>query len=88
MSADAPDLGATPEQRRRNRALGWTLGVFVVGIMVAFIALFTARGLPKSPQVVERLLREQSAGESVTPATSPIGDGRGATNVAPAQEPR
>ncbi len=85
-----PEL-STPEQRRRNRILGWLLGAFVVAIVVGFMVLFTSRGLPKNPEVAERLLREESAHAgtpSVDAPTTPVGAGDKASNVAPAQEPK
>jgi hypothetical protein len=90
MSEPFPDV-VTPEQRHRNLVLGWLLAGFVLTVIVAFMVLFTSRGLPKNPEVVERLLREQSAHEPapspVAPPTSPIGADENASTVAPAQEP-
>ncbi|HEV8176546.1 MAG TPA: hypothetical protein VGP44_02545 [Gemmatimonadales bacterium] len=83
-----PEL-STPEQRRRNRILGWLLGAFVLAVVVGFMVLFTRRGLPKNPEVAERLLREQSAHAETPPVdapTTPVGADDKASNVAPAQE--
>ncbi len=86
--SSTPEL-CSPEQRRRNRNLGWILAAVVIGIIVAFMALFTWRGLPKNPEVAERLRRERSAqaeAPAVAPTTPPIGADDKASNVAPAQE--
>ncbi|MBA3685169.1 MAG: hypothetical protein H0W72_08015 [Planctomycetes bacterium] len=91
---EMPEL-STPEQRRRNVILGWKLGALVIAIVIGFMVLFTSRGLPKTPKVAERMLREESANDlpptpapaPSTPTTAPIGADDKASNVAPAQEP-
>ena len=76
----------TADQRRRNRIGGLLLGVFVIGVVTAFMIAFTRRGLPKDPEVWKRLERERSAEEAVPPAGNPIGAAPQPSSVTPAAE--
>lgn len=77
----------TADQRRRNRIGGLLLGVFVIGVVTAFMITFTRRGLPKDPEVWKRLERERSAEETVPTAVNPIGEAPQPSSLTPAAAP-
>ena len=64
---DNPSALATPEQLRANRRLGLLLGALVVTVVLTFIAVFTAHGLPEDPGVWRRLQLERSSSAATLP---------------------